>query len=115
MLELRIYQHDNKKMSNPSITFYGSRAAEAYGYDAIHVHAHEPLPQPAELFGRVLERSPPRRLRNAKANLEFFIENGSDSGLSQRRIYLRPGQIPPAIIGGDDFNTADAISVVSGW
>ncbi|HHU22860.1 MAG TPA: cysteine--tRNA ligase [Clostridiales bacterium] len=111
---------DNKKMSKSLNNFFTVReAAEAYGYDAIRMfmlmsHYRSPL----NYSGEVLEqaKSALERLRNAKANLEFFIENGGDSGLSPAEEEFVSGldKYRQRFIEAmdDDFNTADAISVV---
>jgi cysteinyl-tRNA synthetase len=111
---------DNKKMSKSLNNFFTVReAAETYGYDAIRMfmlmsHYRSPLNYSGEILEQA--KSALERLRNAKNNLEFFIENGGDGGLSPAEEEFVSGldkyrhRFVEAM--DDDFNTADAIAVI---
>jgi cysteinyl-tRNA synthetase len=111
---------DNRKMSKSLGNFFTVReAAEAYGYDAIRMfmlmsHYRSPL----NYSGEILEQAKAalERLRNAKANLEFFIANGADGGMTAAESEFAEslGKYRTRFdeVMDDDLNTADAISVI---
>jgi len=111
---------DNRKMSKSLNNFFTVReAAETYGYDAIRMfmlmsHYRSPLNYSGEILEQA--KSALERLRNAKNNLEFFIENGRDGALSQAEEEFAAGldKYRRRFIEAmdDDFNTADAIAVI---
>ena len=111
---------DNKKMSKSLGNFFTVReAAAVYGYDCIRLfmlmsHYRSPLNYSTEILeqaGAALER-----LRTAKENLDFFAENGKDGELSETdRAFIEGlGKYRDRFIEvmDDDFNTADAVSVL---
>lgn len=110
---------DNKKMSKSLGNFFTVReAAEAYGYDTIRMfmlmsHYRSPLNYSGEIL--IQAQNALSRLKNARENLVFLSENGSDdyteaetsfvNGLSAYRDRFIQ-------VMDDDFNTADGISVI---
>jgi cysteinyl-tRNA synthetase len=111
---------DNKKMSKSLGNFFTVReAADAYGYDAIRMfmlmsHYRSPL----NYSGEILEQAKAalERLRNAKSNLEFFLQNGGEGALTPEETAFVEGlsKYRDRFISvmDDDLNTADAISVI---
>jgi cysteinyl-tRNA synthetase len=111
---------DNKKMSKSLGNFFTVReAAEAYGYDAIRMfmlmsHYRSPLNYSGEILMQA--KNALERINNARANLEFFIGGGRDGGLTESEIAFIEGlnvyrdRFCEAM--DDDFNTADAVSVI---
>lgn len=111
---------DNRKMSKSLGNFFTVReAAEAYGYDAIRMfmlmsHYRSPL----NYSGEILEQAKNalERLRNAKSNLEFFIQNGVDAPMTDSESAFIEGlnkyRERFIQVMDDDLNTADAISVI---
>ena len=111
---------DNKKMSKSLNNFFTVReAAEAYGYDAIRMfmlmaHYRSPLNYSAETLQQAGNARD--RMRNAKANLDFFVKNGTDEALTAQQADFLAGldkyrqQFITAM--DDDFNTADAVSAI---
>ncbi len=81
---------DSKKMSKSLGNFFTVReAADAYGYDTIRMfmlmaHYRSPLNYSSE----VLEQSKAalERLKTARANLEFFIKNGSSGEIEREDV-----------------------------
>ena len=110
---------DSKKMSKSLGNFFTVReAAEAYGYESIRMfmlmsHYRSPLNYSGDILvqsGQALER-----LKTAKRTLEFIAKNGSDSISSSEKLFIEslPGYRERFIESmDDDFNTADAISVI---
>ena len=111
---------DNKKMAKSAGNFFTVRdAAEAYGYDCIRMfilmsHYRSPLNYSADILtqaGAALER-----LRTAKENLDFFVQNGRDVPLSDAdaAFISSLNRYRERFIEAmdDDFNTADAIAVL---
>ncbi|MCD8382547.1 MAG: cysteine--tRNA ligase [Clostridiales bacterium] len=111
---------DNKKMSKSQGNFFTVRdAAEAYGYEPIRLfmlsaHYRTPLNYSAESLQQA--QAALERLYSARDNLTFLAENGDGDG---------PNQAEQAVLDGaatyrerfdaamdDDFNTADAVSVL---
>ena len=111
---------DNKKMSKSLGIFFTVReAAAAYGYDCIRMfmlmsHYRSPLNYSGEILMQA--KAALERLRTAKNNLEFFIANGRDGELSEADAAFVAGldqyREKFDAVMDDDFNTADAISVI---
>lgn len=111
---------DNKKMSKSLGNFFTVReAAAAYGYDCIRMfmlmsHYRSPLNYSGEILMQA--KAALERLRTAKSNLEFFIANGRDGALSEADAAFAAGldqyREKFDAVMDDDFNTADAISVI---
>ena len=111
---------DNKKMSKSLGNFFTVReAAAAYGYDCIRMfmlmsHYRSPLNYSGEILMQA--KAALERLRTAKNNLEFFIANGRDGALSETDTAFVAGldqyREKFDAVMDDDFNTADAISVI---
>ena len=110
---------DNTKMSKSLGNFFTVReAAEAYGYENIRMfmlmsHYRSPLNYSGDLL--IQSKNALERLKTAKGTLKFIAENGSDT----------PVGVEAAFIGSlaryrerfvkaldDDFNTADAVSII---
>ena len=110
---------DSKKMSKSLGNFFTVReAAEAYGYENIRMfmlmsHYRSPLNYSGEIL--VQSKQALERLKTAKGNLEFIAENGSDALKDDEATFIdslpryRERYIECL---DDDFNTADAISVI---
>lgn len=111
---------DNKKMSKSLGNFFTVReAAEAYGYDCIRMfmlmsHYRSPLNYSGEILMQA--KAALERLRTAKSNLDFFAENGRDGAMTEAESAFAAGldQYRRKFddVMDDDFNTADAISVI---
>ena len=111
---------DNKKMSKSLGNFFTVReAAAVYGYDCIRMfmlmsHYRSPLNYSGEILMQA--KAALERLRTAKSNLEFFIANGRDDALSEADDAFVQGldqyREKFDAVMDDDFNTADAISVI---
>ena len=111
---------DNKKMSKSLGNFFTVReAAEAYGYDAIRMfmlmsHYRSPLNYSGEILMQA--KAALERLSTAKNNLDFFIANGTDGELSAEEAAFVEGlgkyRTRFVEVMDDDFNTADAVSVI---
>ena len=111
---------DNKKMSKSLGNFFTVReAAAVYGYDCIRMfmlmsHYRSPLNYSGEILMQA--KAALERLRTAKSNLEFFIANGRDGALSAADAAFVQGldqyREKFDAVMDDDFNTADAISVI---
>ncbi|MEG0876441.1 MAG: cysteine--tRNA ligase [Oscillospiraceae bacterium] len=111
---------DNKKMSKSLGNFFTVReAAEVYGYNAIRMfmlmsHYRSPLNYSGEILMQA--NSALERLSTAKANLEFFAENGAEGEMSSAEGEIAAGlekyrqRFCDAM--DDDLNTADAVSVI---
>ena len=110
---------DSKKMSKSLGNFFTVRdAAEAYGYDNIRMfmlmsHYRSPLNYSGEIL--VQSKSALDRIKTAKGTLEFILENGSDSaGDTENDFIASLSRYRERFIEAmdDDFNTADAVSVI---
>ena len=111
---------DNKKMSKSLGNFFTVReAAAVYGYDCIRMfmlmsHYRSPLNYSGEILMQA--KAALERLRTARSNLEFFIANGRDGELSEADAAFVQGldqyREKFDAVMDDDFNTADAISVI---
>ena len=111
---------DNKKMSKSLDNFFTVReAAKAYGYDAIRMfilmsHYRSPLNYSAEILEQA--KTALERLNTAKANLEFFAKDGQEGPLTndEERFVKSLSKYRTRFLEAmdDDFNTADAISVI---
>jgi len=111
---------DNKKMSKSLGNFFTVRdAAETYGYDTIRMfmlmsHYRSPLCYSGEILTQA--RAGLARLYTAVDNLEFLVKNASDDGfLEGESAYINGLAVyRDRFIQAmdDDFNTADAVSVV---
>jgi cysteinyl-tRNA synthetase len=111
---------DNRKMSKSLGNFFTVReAAEAYGYENIRMfmlmsHYRSPLNYSGEIL--LQARGALERLKTARANLQFLTENGDGDGLedAERGFVGRlPGYRERFVAAmDDDFNTADAVSVI---
>lgn len=111
---------DNKKMSKSLGNFFTVReAAEAYGYDCIRMfmlmsHYRSPLNYSGEILMQA--KNALERLDTAKKNLEFFMANGKDGEMRPAEAEFS-ASLPKfrekfCAAMDDDFNTADAISVI---
>ena len=111
---------DNKKMSKSLGNFFTVReAAEAYGYSTIRMfmlmsHYRSPLNYSGEIL--IQAQNALERLKTAKANLEFIAKNGADGDMTAEEKAFAdtlPSYRDRYIAAmDDDFNTADAISVI---
>ena len=111
---------DNKKMSKSLGNFFTVReAAAAYGYDCIRMfmlmsHYRSPLNYSGEILMQA--KAALERLTTAKQNLDFFVKNGRDGELSAEDAAFVEGlgkyREKFDAVMDDDFNTADAISVI---
>ncbi len=111
---------DNKKMSKSLGNFFTVReAAEAYGYDTIRMfmlmsHYRSPLNYSGEILMQA--KNALERLYSANDNLKFLMENGKDGDMTEGEKEFVSGlsayrqRFDAAM--DDDFNTADAISVI---
>jgi len=110
---------DSKKMSKSLGNFFTVReAAEAYGYASIRMfmlmsHYRSPINYSGEILisaGNALER-----LRTAKNNLVFLTSSGSDTiKTDETELIESLPRFRERFIEAldDDFNTADAVSVI---
>ncbi|MBE6949458.1 MAG: cysteine--tRNA ligase [Ruminococcaceae bacterium] len=110
---------DNKKMSKSLGNFFTVReAAEAYGYDTIRMfmlmsHYRSPLNYSGEIL--IQAQNALARMKNARENLVFLSDNGSDEYLDTEKEFAAGlGKYRERFIEAmdDDFNTADGISVI---
>ena len=111
---------DNKKMSKSLGNFFTVReAAEAYGYETIRMfmlmsHYRSPLNYSREILMQA--KSALERIKTAHDNLEFIAANGSDGEMSADEQAFAQGLVKyrERFIEAmdDDFNTADAVSVM---
>lgn len=111
---------DNKKMSKSLGNFFTVReAAQAYGYDAIRMfmlmsHYRSPLNYSGEIL--IQAKNALERLTTAKANLEFFVKNGTDGDMTAEEAAFAAGlgkyREKFCEVMDDDMNTADAIAVI---
>ena len=111
---------DNQKMSKSLGNFFTVRdAAAAYGYDCIRMfmlmsHYRSPLNYSTDVLTQT--QAALERLKTAKDNLDFFAENGRDGDMSPEEAAFAAGlkKYRQRFIDvmDDDFNTADAVSVI---
>jgi len=110
---------DSKKMSKSLGNFFTVRdAAEAYGYETIRMfmlmsHYRSPLNYSGEIL--LQAKAALERLKTAKGTLEFIVENGADNLSDNEKAFIStlPRYRDRFIEAmDDDFNTADAISVI---
>lgn len=111
---------DNQKMSKSLGNFFTVRdAAAAYGYDCIRMfmlmsHYRSPLNYSVDVLTQA--QAALDRLKTAKDNLDFFAENGKDGALSEADAAfvqdLDKYRQRFIDVMDDDFNTADAVSVI---
>ena len=110
---------DSAKMSKSLGNFFTVReAAAAYGYENIRMfmlmsHYRSPLNYSGDIL--IQSKNALDRLKTAKSNLEFIAQNGSDTIKNSEEEFIKalPGYRERFIEAlDDDFNTADAISVI---
>ena len=111
---------DNRKMSKSLGNFFTVReAAEAYGYDCIRMfmlmsHYRSPLNYSGEILMQA--KAALERLSNAKDNLNFFAVNGAEGPMTETEAAFADslGVYRERFCAAmdDDFNTADAVSVI---
>ena len=110
---------DKEKMSKSKGNFFTVReAAEAYGYENIRMfvlmsHYRSPLNYSGDIL--VQAKNALERIKTAKSSLEFIRESGSDNtkDIEKEFIATLPRYRERFIeFMDDDFNTADAISVI---
>ena len=110
---------DSKKMSKSLGNFFTVReAAAAYGYESIRMfmlmsHYRSPLNYTGEIL--IQSKNALDRLKTAKSTLEFILSNGSDSVKETENDFIvsLPRYRERFIEAlDDDFNTADAVSVI---
>ena len=111
---------DNRKMSKSLGNFFTVReAAAAYGYDCIRMfmlmsHYRSPLNYSGEILQQA--KNALERLSTAMDNLNFFAANGADGDMTAAEAAFAAGLSPYrdkfCAAMDDDFNTADAISVI---
>ncbi len=111
---------DNKKMSKSLGNFKTLRdVGETFGYDTVRffmlsAHYRSPLNFSGELMEAA--KNGLGRIKNAKASLEFALSHSSFDALTEEETNLLPelgkyeGRFHEAM--QDDFNTADAISII---
>ena len=111
---------DDKKMSKSLGNFFTVReAAEHYGYPSLRMfmlmsHYRSPLNYSGEILGQAAAAL--ERLDTAKKNMEFYAANGEARDLTEQEVEFaaKLGDYRERFIGemDDDFNTADAVSVI---
>ena len=110
---------DSKKMSKSLGNFFTVReAAEAYGYENIRMfmlmsHYRSPLNYSGDIL--VQSKQALDRLKTAKGTLEFIASNGSEAIRGGEAAFIDTlPRYRERFVGhlDDDFNTADAISVL---
>jgi cysteinyl-tRNA synthetase len=111
---------DNKKMSKSLGNFFTVReAAEAYGYATIRMfmlmsHYRSPLNYSGEIL--IQAQNALERLKTAREHLVFLAANGLEGNMTAEEQAFADGlvQYRERFIAAmdDDFNTADAISVI---
>ena len=111
---------DSKKMSKSLGNFFTVReAADAYGYENIRMfmlmsHYRSPLNYSGEIL--LQAKAALERLKTARANLEFIVKNGDDGDLNESEAAFAKSlpRYRDRFIEAmdDDFNTADAVSVI---
>ena len=111
---------DNRKMSKSLGNFFTVReAAEAYGYSTIRMfmlmsHYRSPLNYSGEIL--LQAKAALERLKTALENLEFLAKNAAEGPMTpeQQAFADGLGRYRERFVEAmdDDFNTADAISVI---
>ena len=110
---------DSKKMSKSLGNFFTVReAAAAYGYESIRMfmlmsHYRSPLNYTGEIL--IQSKNALDRLKTAKSALEFIVQNGSGAINGNENDFIESlPQYRERFIEAldDDFNTADAVSVI---
>ncbi len=111
---------DNKKMSKSLNNFFTVReAAGVYGYDSIRMfmlmsHYRSPLNYSGDILTQA--NNALERLSTAKANLDFFAENGVDGEMTAAESKISEGlekyRTRFCEVMDDDLNTADAVAVI---
>jgi len=110
---------DSKKMSKSLNNFFTVReAAAVYGYESIRMfmlmsHYRSPLNYSGEIL--VQSKNALDRIKTAKTNLEFILNNGSETEKDAEKEFIAtlPRYRERFVESlDDDFNTADAISVI---
>ena len=110
---------DSKKMSKSLGNFFTVReAAEVYGYENIRMfmlmsHYRSPLNYSGDIL--IQSKNALDRLKTAKSTLEFIALNGSDAvnGIEGEFIGSLSRYRERFVVAmDDDFNTADAVSVI---
>ncbi len=111
---------DNRKMSKSLGNFFTVReAADVYGYENIRMfmlmsHYRSPLNYSGEILMQA--KGALERLKTARVNLQFLMENGDNGDLkdSEKDFVDRLPVYRERFIEAmdDDFNTADAVSVI---
>ena len=110
---------DNKKMSKSLGNFFTVReAAEAYGYENIRMfmlmsHYRSPLNYSGDIL--IQSKNALDRLKTAKRTLKFIADGGSDNLTDSENIFIDSlTRYRERFIEAldDDFNTADAVSVI---
>ena len=111
---------DNRKMSKSLGNFFTVReAAEAYGYSTIRMfmlmsHYRSPLNYSGEIL--LQAKAALERLKTALENLEFLARNAAEGPMTpeQQAFADGLGRYRERFVEAmdDDFNTADAISVI---
>jgi len=110
---------DSTKMSKSLGNFFTVReAAEAYGYDNIRIfmlmsHYRSPLNYSGDIL--VQSKNALERLKTAKHNLEFILENGASAVNEKETDFIESvRRYRERFIEAmdNDFNTADAIAVI---
>ncbi|MCD8047256.1 MAG: class I tRNA ligase family protein, partial [Clostridiales bacterium] len=111
---------DNKKMSKSQGNFFTVRdAAQVYGYEPIRLfmlsaHYRTPLNYSAESLQQA--QAALERLYSARDNLTFLVENGREGGPNpaEQAVLDEAGTYRERFDAAmdDDFNTADAVSVL---
>ncbi|MCD7734001.1 MAG: cysteine--tRNA ligase [Clostridiales bacterium] len=111
---------DNKKMSKSQGNFFTVRdAAQVYGYEPIRLfmlsaHYRTPLNYSAESLQQA--QAALERLYSARDNLTFLAENGGEGGPNpaEQAVLDEAGTYRERFDAAmdDDFNTADAVSVL---
>jgi len=110
---------DKVKMSKSLGNFFTVRdAAKEAGYDSIRMfmlmsHYRSPLNYSGEIL--IQAKNSLERIKTAKSSLEFILENGSDSVKNnENELIASLPRYRERFIQAmdDDFNTADAISVI---
>jgi cysteinyl-tRNA synthetase len=110
---------DSKKMSKSLGNFFTVReAAESYGYESIRMfmlmsHYRSPLNYSGEIL--IQSKQALERLKTAKGTLEFIAKNGSETVKDSEESFIASfpryrERFVEAL--DDDFNTADAVSVL---
>lgn len=109
---------DNKKMSKSLGNFFTVReAAEAYGYENIRMfmlmsHYRSPLNYSGEVLTQA--KNALERLKSARQNLRFVRVSGPEGAFDKEALEKKLESFRERYIAAmdDDFNTADAISVI---